>query len=401
MFLKNRSRVRSGKRNGGFLLIEVALALVLISMIAIPQLVKDWSDMRDSQAQAQGLSLKTLQGAANTYMTDYANQLLNPVVVFPVPALTPADRYNPTIAELIALNVGLPRNFSNRAILGGGFYRVRVEVVAGNIEGLAWADKAIKTDGPGGSVDSSRIGIAMREIGSDSASSSPESPTLIHGFAGKWDGPNPVAGTAGILAVRTGYGSSGLTQFIRRDGSLSATANHDWGGNDITNINKVGVKTVETETLTATGLVKADRLEAGDTKVTTLTATSATVSGRIEATGVDGQIRANSRLTANEYLQVNGIGSVGAGCPSPGLLAWSATGMVQCVGGAWKEIGKSSKTTFFEVGTPGKGSDGACFQPNIASGGCYCPSGTAAQQLVGFAYHWQPWDGIIYACVPS
>lgn len=50
-----------------------------------------------------------------------------------------------------------------------------------------------------------------------------------------------------------------------------------------------------------------------------------------------GATTSNGRLTANEYVQVNGVGTVGNGCSPNGLVGRSSSGQViSCVNGVWR-----------------------------------------------------------------
>jgi len=58
----------------------------------------------------------------------------------------------------------------------------------------------------------------------------------------------------------------------------------------------------------------------------------------------DGQVRSASvyswgRSIADEYVQVNGWASEGAGCTPDGLIARGGSGMLSCTGGIWKGMG--------------------------------------------------------------
>jgi len=56
-----------------------------------------------------------------------------------------------------------------------------------------------------------------------------------------------------------------------------------------------------------------------------------------------GTVQSNGRMTAGEYIQVNGIAVAGASCPSNGLIGRDATGgTLSCQSGVWKggDVGK-------------------------------------------------------------
>lgn len=68
---------------------------------------------------------------------------------------------------------------------------------------------------------------------------------------------NPAQGLPYILAMRNGYGSSGMDAYVRRDGSLPLTAEWNVGGQNIS-----GVGNVATATLSATGAISGNSVSA-------------------------------------------------------------------------------------------------------------------------------------------
>lgn len=60
--------------------------------------------------------------------------------------------------------------------------------------------------------------------------------------------------------------------------------------------------------------------------------------GQVQA----GSLQSNGRLTANEFVQINGVAPVGTACPSNGLVGRDGTGaLLTCVNGLWKASGST------------------------------------------------------------
>lgn len=156
--------------------------------------------------------------------------------------VTVANGSAPTMAEMVALGI-LPPNFSPKALNGDGLYHVALtKSPTGcvtpdcNIEGLVWIDSPFRTNA---FVDPKRVGLAMREIGPDSAATALETPLVLSGFGGKWATGNPVApAVGGILGVRAGYSSEAWAAYLRLDGSRWMKGNLNVGAHSVVNANQ-------------------------------------------------------------------------------------------------------------------------------------------------------------------
>src|SRR5699024_3330087 len=88
------------------------------------------------------------------------------------------------------------------------------------------------------------IGLAMAAAGADSGTTRFQS-DRIDGYNGTWtddtysnnapDFPKAL----GLLAYRVGYGTSGWSEFLRRDGSKPMTGDLDMGGHNIDNTHDI------------------------------------------------------------------------------------------------------------------------------------------------------------------
>lgn len=317
----------------GFALLEVALAMVLLAVLAGKVLFDDYEKIQALKLEAQGQALKTLQAAHNNYIVTYYDKLANGVLI------VGPDDLTVTVEQLVALNVGLPPGFSNKAIIGGQYKTTIVFTPAGcpggicQMEGLVWIDKPYLKNGK---ADSPSLGLITRIVGPDAAYSSPGAPSLLEGL--NWTTSNPQGSQVGVIGVRTGYNSSGMAQFLRRDGSLPMTGALNMGDQNIGFVKDI----------TATGTV------AGKDLTATTSITSA------------GTIKAGGRLTTDEFVQINGVAVAGTGCSPNGLIARDAAGLtLSCQSGSWKGSGETKlklAATFGPVASQPLGRYQLCIQ---------------------------------------
>lgn len=96
-----------------------------------------------------------------------------------------------------------------------------------------------------------------------------------------------------------------------------------------------------------------------------------------------GSMRSIGRMTADEYVQVNGVATENAGCSPNGLVARDSVGLLlSCQSGIWKKA-SGSDSGFYSGGYGGyRKSNGtcsnACLKANPKTGGCSCPAGSSA-----------------------
>lgn len=87
--------------------------------------------------------------------------------------------------------------------------------------------------------------------------------------------------------------------------------------------------------------------------------------GNLDAAG---QITSGSRLTTNEYLQVNGVGAAGNNCSPNGLVGREADGTsISCVNGVWRKAGSLTRRSCYNVGNH----DGRNFNAEYCNVGDY------------------------------
>lgn len=320
---------KSLRTQKGFTLVEVMVAVLISIMLATFKLYPMMAEARSTKATAQAIQLQTLGNSIATYSTKYYGPLVNGTAITGV-----ANPYAPTIAELQSLGL-LTSNFSTTNMYSGG-YGVQISklpsgCVAPNcdIQNLVYLTNAI-TNSLNGRVDEASIGQAAQAVGADGGYSDSATPGTITGPSGAWSVANPVTAAgqpvAGILAMRSGYNSSTLAQFMRRDGQLPATGAQDMGGQNVNNVATLNSTTINNSgnasvggTLGVTGQTTTNGITNSGTITTgTLNATTATVSGALTA----GTATVNGALTAGNTT-VNGMATVNGATNVNGTLGVS------------------------------------------------------------------------------
>jgi len=225
----------------GFLLESLGLLLLVLSMIALNQMNRQFEQDLDAEAIRRGKALAIISSAAHNYLVNYASQLVNMADLnlqldlatgAGVPVRVARGGY-PTLLELNALGL-TPPNLSSTAP-GGGKYVIQIEksphdCVAPNcnLEGLVTVNRPYLMNGK---VDYARLGMAAAAVGPDGAFSTRRSPEQLTGYGGMWKVDNPVIPAlgqlSGILAARFGYASTELAVFYKRDGSTPLTGDMD------------------------------------------------------------------------------------------------------------------------------------------------------------------------------
>lgn len=273
-------------------------------------------EARQTKTSAQGIQLATLGSSVATYSTKYYGPLVNNTSI-PLPAGgVVANIYAPTIAELQALGLLAP-NFSTTNMFGGGYGTRVARSPAGcaapdcDIENLVYLTNPIISS-TNGRVDGAMLGQASQTLGEDAGYSDTANPGTITGPSGAWSVTNPVtnpatgAPVAGILAMRSGYNSSALSQFMRRDGQLPATGTQDMGGQDVKNVN--GLRST---TIVNTGAATVG----GNLGVTGQTITSGiTNNGNLANTGsaiVNGTMGVSGLTTTNGLTNTGNLNNTG------------------------------------------------------------------------------------------
>lgn len=216
---------------GGFTLLELALAM---SVVTIGLTVGVWAQLQDlnaEKAMAQGRQLKALGRAMRDYMANNYLQLVN---AQPVPGV--AVPTAPTVAELVNLRL-LDGAYSSTNLYGSAYQNTVTLTPAGclpdacDLSSLSYMTGPLQVPGRGGMVvDGSLLGSAIQAIGADGGASSPSNAGTVTGFDGLWSFANPLGTTAGVVAVRARYDASTQGNFARLDGTLAFKGDQSMGG---------------------------------------------------------------------------------------------------------------------------------------------------------------------------
>jgi hypothetical protein len=243
-------RGRRGQR--GNALILALLALAVTGLGATTALQNRRVELKRDLGAAEATVLERLrngvQAAVHEHLTDIqqGRPLAKAGVVVEPLAIGGELVWSPSIDQLRGMGY-LPDGWTaSRSTLNDGAYGVTFRrVPAGcapascDVDGLVAIGAPILDGGPGAPVDGVTIGPILTRSGADGGVSLHTTPALIQGFNGTWTHPNPVPGNpAGVVAVRVGTNTGGLSQFVRlgdlRDpnlgGNLSAVGNLGIGG---------------------------------------------------------------------------------------------------------------------------------------------------------------------------
>jgi hypothetical protein len=315
------------KKEGGYFLLELALALAISTMLLTGQISQIITAVDEGNAISTAKYLQILQGGLNEYQQD--NE-----VALKTPGATISGFVNPmepAIPELLARGY-LEPGFPLQSPLGLNFQSTFGR--AGNcpggadcrVSGFARATAPYR-DGEG-SLRIDTLTSAVAYIGPDAGMSLPESPGLLTSVGGATVA-NPAGPVAGILAIRIGHGSGLLprmTQYYKVDGSRPLAGAMDANSNDLNNVRN----------LTAQNRITTQEL---------------TVSGAIDMAGAGA--------------------APGGSCGADPLVRKSATGnaLVICSGGSWQLVGNvvagiSDGQTCAEAGQFGTSSTGSGFVCN-------------------------------------
>ncbi len=222
----------------GFTLVELAIVAAIMMAITISGMWTLVEQRRIDRATEQGKALLRIETGLQNYIIANHRALLNATPIAGV-----ANEYAPTIAELAALDTSVSAGWANN-LYGGGYTLSVLRLPVGclpaacNLVGYAYMTTPIVTSD--GTRSDKLAGYVIQAVGPDGGYSTTAVPATISGFNGGWTVANPFGGSA-MVAVRTSYGSSTLSYFLPRDGSLPMTGNLDMGANDIINGNDISI----------------------------------------------------------------------------------------------------------------------------------------------------------------
>lgn len=323
------ARKRIPHRQRGYLMAELALVLIISSMLAAAQFAKISRTVEDALAEATGQYMVEQQVGVNLYVLTNTSALSisGPVTGF-------ANSLQPTVAELKAAGYLMP-SFAVKSPLGLSFKNVLTPTNCPgancNVSGYA-VSTAGYVDATG-SERSDLLGTAIAKVGIDGGLSFANTPAVLN-FYGGGTVANPAGSVASTLAIRVGSGSgmtAALNQFYKLDGSRALTGTMNANNNNITGI----------KDLTSTGNSSLNNLAVTGN----LNIASSVAPGAACAALDAGAVRKNANGTglaicSGSQWQVvgNALEGVTAGgaCSTPGQAATNATGVFYlCNGSFW------------------------------------------------------------------
>jgi len=291
------------KRAGGFALLELIIAMALASLLALWGGSFWMQQAEDAAAQSSGVWLLTLKKAVDQMLVRQADVLVG--IVQPEPGGSGyRDIWRPTIAELIAAG-HLSKGFPGRPPLG---YEARVRVFTPEgacltrgckIEALVWAQPVAGQLRQAN--DTNRLGKLLTALEGQGASVHPFLPHRIKGPS--IDRPNPPSAELttlpiGTIAALSFYDSTQYAHFVRQHDLRDTVLN-----------GKLEV---------AQGISTQADVVAGAT------------------------VRAQTRISAGEYLQVGALAAEGNACEAQGLIGRGVDGnLLSCHQGRWQLSGAS------------------------------------------------------------
>lgn len=319
------------------MLIDLALYLVISTVLLTTQFMQLMAAMDESDANATAKYLVKVQDAVNQYVQTNLVALKsgNTITGFATPL-------QPQLNELIAKNF-LDAGFSPVSPLGLTFKNVLVRSgtcpSGADCKVSGWSYSTTAYTDAGAKQKTGVLAVAMNSIGPDASISYPETPTLFTTLGGGTVA-NPAGAVAGIIGIRIGMGSGVmalLSQYYKRDGSDPLTGSMDAAGYDINSVGNLQVTNkIATKDISVTGAIAL--------------ATTPTTPGT--ACGADGTVQKSASGTAIVICSSGTwqlIGNVvpgvsdGSSCSTAGQLGTSATGIsFVCNGSYWTSLNETA-----------------------------------------------------------
>lgn len=232
-------------QRGYYDLLSIGIGATIAIAFATVGLWQKREEMLSQQMAAQGNVLADIGNSINgKYLSIYYSNLVNGTAIPGV-----ADEYAPTMAELEAINV-VPAGYSTTSAYGTPYVVSLAKAPTGcvapacDIAGMVYINGAITDPSTGRPLT---LDDSAAAIGGDGGYSDLLTPGTIAGPDGGWSLPNPMGNVAGILAMRVGYGSSGWSAYVRRDGSLPMEGDLNFKGTTGTLHNIANAATVNAQ----------------------------------------------------------------------------------------------------------------------------------------------------------
>ena len=193
-------------------------------MIGYTRVLRDIN--QDDKSAAIAAHLVTVTGGVNTYISSNFDALVAGTAITGV-----AEPLAPTVTELKTTGY-LAQNVQTTNLAGTNWLTQINMTPAGcvapacDLNAIIYSDKGffnLSTNKPDWMLASRVAG----KVGGEGATSLYSNTTVISGEGNTWTTPNPVAAAnaAAVVAMRTGYGSQGFSQFVRNGDMRNITLN--------------------------------------------------------------------------------------------------------------------------------------------------------------------------------
>ena len=328
----------------GFALFELILAIAIASLVAMWSASAWMRQVDDALAQATGEWMLTVHHAMNQMLrrqSDFMSGLTGDLAA----AGLYADLYAPTIAELIraghlpkgfALTPPIPYQVAMRIFQPEG----ECEKIGCRIEALIYAQPLSHQRVQ--ASDITRIGNILTAMQGVGASVHPLKPTRIKGPGLDIDnqiGEHGISLPVGTIVSKSFYDSSHFAHLVRTQD-------------------------------------RRDTVLEGRLEVKSGIASQADIHSQRN-------LQASGRVSAGEFLHLQGIAVAEQACEADGLVSRSASGdLLTCQSGRWRSAGARfggvySWHSFHGCGVVAYGPD----MSNPFTGGCFCPAGFNPLQI--------------------
>ena len=339
LFLRFVNQMRKIRRiEQGFALFELVLAIALASIVATWGVTVWMKYLDDALAQATGVWMLTVHNSVNQ-MLRRESDFMSGLILDRAGAAQYGDLRAPTISELIRAG-HLPRGFAVTPPIPY-LVSIRISAPEGDCANMGCRIEALVFAQPTASQqaearDVTRIGHILTAMQGVGASVHPLAPDRIKGpgleMENRHEGQS-ITLPVGTIVSKSFYDSSQFAHLIRREDRRD---NRLEGRLD----------------------VKKDIASAAD----------------IHAKG---GLRSDGRITAGEFLQLQGVAAADQACEADGLVARSdSADLLTCHAGRWRSAGGKFGGVFSMHSFYGCRS--FAHQPpmsNPVTGGCFCPAG--------------------------
>lgn len=225
----------------GFTLIEISFVLLIASILIVSytRFLQD-ANLND-KAAAIATHLKNVTGGVNTYISSNFDNIVAGTAISGI-----ANSLAPTVTEL--KNTGyLAQNIQTQNLAGTNWLIKIDKTPTGcvapscDLNAIVYSDSGFKRPSNITKPDWMLASRVAGKVGGDGGTSLMSNLAVIAGENSVWTTPNPVAlaNAAAVVAMRTGYGSQGFSQFVRNGDSRNITLNGGLTNNGTLNNNGI------------------------------------------------------------------------------------------------------------------------------------------------------------------